>query len=50
MDPLAEQTMEPYSYVGNNPIMYTDQEEVAHVIGKYDFLAVPVVEEKGGIL
>ncbi len=24
MDPLAEQTMEPYSYVGNNPIMFTD--------------------------
>ncbi|MDM1045763.1 hypothetical protein HXZ87_13095, partial [Myroides sp. R163-1] len=24
VDPLAEQTMEPYSYVGNNPIRYTD--------------------------
>lgn len=24
VDPLAEQTMEPYSYVGNNPIMFTD--------------------------
>ena len=24
MDPLAEQTFEPYSYVGNNPIMFTD--------------------------
>lgn len=24
MDPLAEQTFEPYSYVGNNPIMFID--------------------------
>ncbi|WP_370629740.1 hypothetical protein [Flavobacterium sp. NKUCC04_CG] len=24
MDPLVEQTMEPYSYVGNNPINFTD--------------------------
>ncbi|WP_430615704.1 RHS repeat-associated core domain-containing protein [Flavobacterium sp. JP2137] len=24
VDPLAEQTMEPYSYVGNNPINFTD--------------------------
>src|SRR5690625_3513938 len=24
VDPLAEQTFEPYSYVGNNPIMFTD--------------------------
>ena len=24
MDPLAEQTFEPYSYTGNNPIMFTD--------------------------
>src|SRR5690606_25148467 len=24
VDPLAEQTMEPYLYVGNNPIMFTD--------------------------
>ena len=24
MDPLAEQTMEPYLYTGNNPIMFTD--------------------------
>src|SRR5690554_4446408 len=24
VDPLAKQTMEPYSYVGNNPIMFTD--------------------------
>ena|SRR5690606_33205011 len=24
VDPLAEQTFEPYSYTGNNPIMFTD--------------------------
>src|SRR5690606_17786902 len=24
VDPLAEETFEPYSYVGNNPIMFTD--------------------------
>ena len=24
LDPLVEQTFEPYSYVGNNPIMFTD--------------------------
>src|SRR5690606_22100067 len=24
VDPLAEQTMEPYLYTGNNPIMFTD--------------------------
>ncbi|MDQ8015226.1 MAG: RHS repeat-associated core domain-containing protein, partial [Flavobacterium nitrogenifigens] len=24
LDPLAEQTMEPYLYTGNNPIMFTD--------------------------
>lgn len=24
VDPLAEQTMEPYIYTGNNPIMFTD--------------------------
>lgn len=24
MDPLAEQTMDPYLYTGNNPIMFTD--------------------------
>ncbi|WP_430613532.1 RHS repeat-associated core domain-containing protein [Flavobacterium sp. JP2137] len=24
VDPLTEQTMEPYSYVGNNPINFTD--------------------------
>ena len=24
MDPLVEQTFEPYSYVGNNPIMFID--------------------------
>jgi len=24
VDPLAEETMEPYSYTGNNPIMFTD--------------------------
>ena len=24
VDPLAEQTMQPYLYVGNNPIMFTD--------------------------
>jgi len=24
VDPLAEQTMEPYLYTGNNPVMFTD--------------------------
>lgn len=24
VDPLAEETFEPYSYTGNNPIMFTD--------------------------
>ena len=24
VDPLAEKTMEPYLYTGNNPIMFTD--------------------------
>jgi len=24
VDPLAEQTFEPYSYTGNNPIMFTN--------------------------
>jgi len=32
VDPLAEKTMEPYSYVGNNPIMFTDPTGMEKII------------------
>ena len=38
VDPLAEETMEPYLYTGNNPIMFTDptgQYKLSAYIQKY---------------
>ncbi|MDY3529820.1 hypothetical protein PG593_08535 [Riemerella anatipestifer] len=47
VDPLAEKTFEPYSYVGNNPIMFTDptgmsKEQSGNPKGDPGYLLTPV--------
>lgn len=44
VDPLAEQTMEPYLYTGNNPIMFTDPTGMSK-----DDIIILLGNKRGGI-
>src|SRR5690606_10512704 len=41
VDPLAEKTMEPYLYTGNNPIMFTDPTGMEKIIPSKIFMDKP---------